>query len=359
MITFELSEEQELARAAMRSFAAGELRPVAQKLDRDSTIPTSTLDLLWSTGLVQMQDAENNAHCAVLNAIVLEELAAADATLALALAAPVAFAQAILDQGSPLQRQTLLPLFHGNAFHAAAIALMEPHFGSDISALTTTAVRDGDGWRLDGHKTLVPLASVASHFLVIAQAEGGRAAFIVERCASGVRVEAPVPTVGLRALGMSDVHFDDVFVSAAARLGEEAGSDVQRIVDSSRAGLAAVMTGLSRGVMEYVIPYAKDRVVHGSALASKQSIAFRIADMYIEVAAMRLMAWRAAFELGGGRDATRAAQLAYTYAARQSMLIADEGLQIFGGHGFVREHPIEMWYRNARAVSMLEGVAGV
>ncbi|KVQ61134.1 acyl-CoA dehydrogenase family protein [Burkholderia territorii] len=359
MITFDLSEEQELARNAMRSFAQGELRPIAQKLDRDSTIPVATLNALWSTGLIQMQGDEDQRRCSILNAVVLEELAAADATLALALAAPVAFIQAILDQGSTRQRETLLPLFQDSAFHAAAIALMEPHFGSEVSSLQTTAVRDGEGWRLNGRKTLVPLAALASHFLVIAQAEGERAAFIVARETAGLNVEASVPTVGLRALEMSDVLLDDVFVPHAARLGDGTGSNVQRIVDSSRAGLAAVMTGLSRSVMEYVIPYAKDRVVHGSALASKQSIAFRIADMHIEVTAMRLMAWRAAFELASGKDATRSAQLAYTYAARQSMLIADEGLQIFGGHGFVREHPIEMWYRNSRAVSMLEGAAGV
>ncbi|AYQ44162.1 acyl-CoA dehydrogenase family protein [Burkholderia aenigmatica] len=359
MITFDLSEEQELARNATRSFAQGELRPIAQKLDRASAIPASTLDALWSTGLVQMQADDGQERCSILNAIVLEELAAADATLALALATPVAFTQAILDQGSAQQREKLLPVFQGHAFHAAAIALMEPHFGSDVSSLTTTAVRDEDGWRLNGRKTLVPLASAASHFLVVAQADGERAAFIVERNTAGCHVEAPVPTVGLRALGLSDVRLDGVCVPHTARLGNGAGSNVQRLVDSSRAGLAAVMTGLSRGVMEYVIPYAKDRVVHGSALASKQSIAFRLADMHIDVAAMRLMGWRAASELANGKDAARSAQLAYTYAARQSMSIADEGLQIFGGHGFVREHPIEMWYRNARAVSMLEGVAGV
>jgi alkylation response protein AidB-like acyl-CoA dehydrogenase len=359
LITFDLSEEQELARRAMRGFAEGELRPIAQKLDRDSTIPVATLDVLWSTGLAQMQGAEDKGRCSILNAIVLEELAAGDATLALALAAPVAFAQAIMDHGSSVQRDTLLPLFHGNAFHAAAIALLEPHFGANVSELNTTAIREGDGWRIEGRKTLVPLAAASSHFLVIAQAEGRRVGFIVDRSAPGMCVEAPVPTVGLRALEMSDVYLDRVLVPASARLGGDAGADIQRIIDSSRAGLAAVMTGLSRGVMEYVIPYAKERVVHGSALARKQSVAFRIADMYINVAATRLMAWRAAFDLGSGRNATRSAQLAYTYAAQQSMLIADEGLQIFGGHGFVREHPIEMWYRNARAVSMLEGVAGV
>ncbi|TPQ33946.1 acyl-CoA dehydrogenase family protein [Cupriavidus pinatubonensis] len=359
MITFDLNEEQELARTAMRDFAAGELRPIARKLDRESRIPVDVLNMLWSTGLVQLQGDENKRRCSVLNAIVFEELAAADVTLALALATPVAFAQAILDYGSRAQREAFLPHFQEDQFYAAAIAVMEPDFSFDVSELKTTAVREEDGWRIDGRKALVPLAAASNYFLVVASAGGKREAFIVKRDAPGVRTEAPIPTVGLRALEMGSVVFDGVRVPDSARLGEDHGADVQRIIDSSRIGLAAMMTGLSRGVMEYVIPYAKERVVHGSALARKQSVAFRIADMYTEVAAMRLMSWRAASELERNGVATRSALLAHVYAARQLMHTADEGVQIFGGHGFVREHPIEMWYRNARAVSMLEGVAGV
>lgn len=359
MITFELSADQRMAQSAMQDFAHSALRPIARKLDTDSRIPPEALAALWDSGIVQSQRGDEGLRSAVLNAIVLEELAVGDATMALALAAPMAFVQAILDQGSPAQQAELLPLFEGDAFHAAAIASMEPHFGSDVSQSKTAAVPSGDGWRLAGRKTLVPFASTCSHFLVIAQAGATREAFIVKRTAPGVRVETVVPTVGLRALEMADVVFEDVSLPASARLGGADGCNVQRIVDSARTGMAAVMTGLSRGVMEYVIPYTKDRQVFGTALARKQVIAFRIADMHIEVNAMRWMAWRAATELEKGQDATRSALLAYTYAAQQTMAIADEGVQAFGGHGYVRAHPIEMWYRNARAISMLEGMAGV
>jgi alkylation response protein AidB-like acyl-CoA dehydrogenase len=158
---------------------------------------------------------------------------------------------------------------------------------------------------------------------------------------------------------MADVEFDGVLVPATMRLGEHNGCDVQRIVDAARTGIAAILTGMSRGVLEYCVPYLKERVVHGVPLARKQVIAFRLADMHIEVEAMRWMSWRAASELESKRPATRSAQLAYTYAATQAMSIADEGVQAFGGHGFVRAHPIEMWYRNARSLSVLEGVGGI
>lgn len=359
MITFELSEDQKLAQSAMQDFAQSALRPVARKQDTESHIAPETLAKLWEAGVVQSQSGDEGTRSSVLNAIVLEELAVGDATLALALATPMAFVQAIIDHGSPAQHAALLPLFEGPRYQAAAIALLEARFGFDVKQLRTTAVETEQGWRLDGRKTLVPLAGQCSHFLVIARVNERREAFIVERGALGVRVEAPVPTVGLRALEMADVVFDGVQLPASARLGEADGSNVQRIIDSGRAGLAAVMTGLARSVMEYVIPYTKERQVFGTALARKQVIAFRIADMHMDVNAMRWMAWRAASELEKGQSATRSALLAYTFAAQQTMLVADEGVQALGGHGYVRAHPMEMWYRNARAISMLEGMAGV
>jgi alkylation response protein AidB-like acyl-CoA dehydrogenase len=361
LITFELSEDQKLAQSAMQVFAESVLRPLARKLDSESCIDSGTLDALWSTGIVQTQfeEGEGEIRSSVLNAVVLEELAAGDATLALALAAPMAFAQAIADQGSPDQRTSLLPLFQSEAFHPAAIAIMEPHFGADVSMPRTTAQGNSNGWRIDGHKTLVPLAGTASHFLVVAQTPDGAQAFIIARDTPGVHVKQPIPTLGLRALQAADIVFEAAQLPHSARLGGDSGCNVQRIVDSARVGLAAVMTGLSRAVMEYVIPYAKDRVVHGSALARKQAVAFRIADMHIDVNAMRWMSWRAACELERQETATRSAQLAFTYAAQRTMAIADEGVQTFGGHGYVRAHPIEMWYRNARVVSMVEGFGGV
>jgi alkylation response protein AidB-like acyl-CoA dehydrogenase len=358
MISFELSEEQTIAQATIKEFAQNVLRPAARQADTDSRIETHILDSLWSTEIVQAQISEDG-RSSVLNAILLEELAAGDASLALALASPMAFVQAVVDQGSSKQRETVLAQFEDSKFKGAAVALAEPSFASDVSRPATKARRNGDSYTLTGKKGFVPLASSCCYFLVAADSGGGTDAFIVPREAPGVIVHKPRGTLGLCALGMSEVQFEGVQVPATMRLGEHNGCDVQRIVDSARAGLAAICAGLARSVLDYVIPYTKDRVVHGTPLARKQAIAFRIADMHIEVEAMRWMSWKAAWELETKQSATRSAQLAYTYAAENVMSIADEGVQALGGHGFVRAHPIEMWYRNARSLSVLEGIAGV
>jgi alkylation response protein AidB-like acyl-CoA dehydrogenase len=358
MITFELSEEQQIAQSTVREFAQSVLRPAAQRADADGKIEQKELDAIWSTEIVQAQAAEDG-RSPILNALVLEELAAADATLALAVAAPMAFVQAIADQGSAKQRQALLAAFTSPKYQAAAVAMMEPSFRFDAGHFDTKADRKGEAYALNGVKAFVPMASRCSHFLVIAESEGAADAFIVPRESPGVTVREPKGTLGLCALELAEVSFDGVAIPSAMRLGEHNGCDVQKIIDSARIGLSAIATGLGRGVLDYVIPYTKERVVHGSALARKQAIAFRIADMHIEVEAMRWMSWRAAWEMETAQNATRSAQLAYTYAAEQVMSIADEGMQAFGGHGFVRAHPIEMWYRNARSISVLEGIAGV
>ena len=144
-------------------------------------------------------------------------------------------------------------------------------------------------------------------------------------------------------------------VPASARLGGEAGCDARRLLNHSRAALAALEVGLARGVLEYAVPYAKDREAFDQAIAQKQGIAFKLADMHIETESMRWLAWKAASKLEQGIDATQAAHHAHAYAAEQCMWISDEGLQVLGGHGFIREHPVEMWYRNARTLGVLEG----
>ena len=363
MISFELTEEQQIVRSTMAEFGKSAVRPQARRLDTDSRIDDGVLAELWSTGVIQAQaeavDEDSGSRSPVTNAIILEELGAADATLAVAMASTMGFVQAIADQGSARQREKLLGDFTGETFQAAAVAMMEPRFCFDVSRFATVADRAGDDYVVRGAKAMVPLASRCSHFLVVAQADGAPDAFIVPRGASGVTVGEPKGALGLRALEMAEVTFDNVVVPGAMRLGEGNGADIQRIIDSARVGISAILAGLSRGVMEYVIPYTKERIVHGVPLAQKQTIAFNIADMHIDVEAMRWLNWRAAWELETRRSATKTAQLAYTYAAAQAMKIADDGLQAFGGHGFVKAHPLELWYRNARSLSVLEGAAGV
>lgn len=360
MISFKMTDEQEVVRDAMHDFAEQAVRPIARDADEESKLPEEFLAQSWELGLVatQLPDAfggGGEARSPLTNAIVLEELAWGDATLALAAFAPAAFAFAVADQGSEEQKRELLPLFCSESFHAAALALVEPGPLFDVEHPRTLAEPKGDAFVLSGAKSFVPLGDRASHFLVVARTDGGRDAFVVPRDAAGLGISETEKNLGLKALSTVTLELERVEVPASARLGGAAGSDVQRLVDHARAALAAVMTGVSRAVLDYCVPYAKERRAFDQAIAQKQAIAFRLADMHIETESQRWMTWRAASRLEHGRDASVAAHQARAYAAEQCMWIADHGVQVLGGHGFIREHPVEMWYRNARTLGVLEG----
>ena len=364
MISFAMSEEQESARTALRGFAADAMRPLARDCDEAAEIPDAFFAQAWELGLTATQLPEAHGgygapRAPVTNAIVLEELAHGDATLAVAAAAPSLFGYAIADQGTDEQQRSYLPPLCGEPFHAATLAVGEPTPAFDAFAPRTTAVRNGTGFVLEGSKCFVPLADRASHFLVVARHGDRLDAFIVPRDASGLTIAAPERNLGLKALATGTLTFDGVRVPERDRLGGAAGADVPRLLNHCRVGLAAVLNGLSRAVLDYCVPYAKERVAFGEAIARKQSIAFRLAEMHMEVESMRWMIWKAAGELERGLDATRSAHLARTYAAEQAMWIADHGVQVLGGHGFIREHPVELWYRHARTISVLEGTATV
>jgi alkylation response protein AidB-like acyl-CoA dehydrogenase len=360
VISFQPTEEQEVVRDTLRDFAAQAVRPLAREADEDSKLPEEFLARscelgLISTQLPAAQGGGGEARSPITNALVLEELAWGDAALALAALAPAGFAFAVADQGSAEQKRELLPLFCGAGFHAAALAVVEPGPLFDVALPRTLAEPKGDGFVLSGAKSCVPLADRASHFLVIARNNGGRDAFVVPRDARGLAISEPEKKLGLKALPTATLELERVELPASARLGGATGCDVQRILNHARAALAAVMTGLSRAVLDYAVPYAKERRAFGEAIAQKQAIAFRLADMHIETEAQRWLTWRAASQLEGGLDATRAAHQARAYAAEKCMWIADQGVQVLGGHGFIREHPVELWYRNARTLSVLEG----
>lgn len=364
MISFGPTEEQEVARDAMRDFAAAAMRPIARKCDEESRTPDEFLEQAWQLGLVATQIPEafggaGEARSPITNAIVLEELAHGDVGLALAATAPALFAMPVVEFGTDAQKAELLPLFCGERFHAASLALVEPGPCFDPTALRTKAERKGDGFVLSGAKCFVPLADRASHFLVLARENGGESvqAYVVPRDAQGLAIDAPEKNMGLRALATGTLTFERVEVPASARLGGDAGCDARRIVNLARTAQSAALVGLARAVMEYAIPYAKDREAFDEAIAKKQAIAFTLSDMCIEVDAMRWLVWQAASRLERGLDATREAQLARSYCARQAMKIADDGVQVLGGHGFIREHPVELWYRNVRTLGVLDGAA--
>jgi alkylation response protein AidB-like acyl-CoA dehydrogenase len=360
VISFKLEEEQEIMREALHSFAEEVIRPIARECDEEEKVSEEFLAQSWELGLVSTQIPEEyggagEARSPISNAIILEELAWGDAAMTLAAAAPAGFAYAIVDQGTEEQKQTYLPLFCGEQYAAAALAVSEPTVSFDPLVPRTVAEPKGDGFVLSGVKCFVPMGDRASHFLVLARNNGGLDAFIVARDAEGLAISENEKNLGMRGLPTATLELERVVVPANQRLGGENGCDVGRLLDGSRVALAAVMVGLSRAVLEYAVPYAKDREAFDQAIAQKQGIAFKLADMHVETEASRWLAWKAASQLEQGLSATRSAQFARDYAAEKSLWIADQGVQVLGGHGFIREHPVELWYRSARTLGVLEG----
>jgi alkylation response protein AidB-like acyl-CoA dehydrogenase len=364
MISFGMSEEQELIRDAMREFAADAIRPIARECDEAGEIPADFLETVWTLGLTNTQIPEEyggagEERALVTNSILLEELAFGDASLAIAALAPSLFANAILDHGTDDQKKTYLPLFCGESFATGSLAVSEPFALADASRPRTMAEPKGNSFILSGRKTMVVFGDRASHFLITAQLGDDLAAFIVPRDAAGLKITEPEKSMGLRGLKTTGLEIERVEVGADALLGGAEGADVQQILNVSRTGLSVVMLGLSRAVLEYCVPYAKDRVAFGEPISKKQSIAFRLSEMHIEQHAMRMLVWRAASLIEHGEDATQAVWHARFYAAEKSMWIADNGVQILGGHGFIREHPVEMWFRDARTLGVLDGMVSI
>lgn len=360
MISFELSDEEKIVRSTIADFASSVLRPRARQFDSTGQIDADVLNRLWELGIVQAAAERDDDRSEIVNAIVLEELAVGDATVAAALGATLGFVQAIKKFGSEQQREETISAFaDSSVFRPAAVALIEPGFDFRGEHFSARAAATGDAFILTGRKSMVPFAEGCSDLLVIAECEGSVGAFVVPMSADGVVVSSAPPTLGLRGLALGNVTLSNVAVPTASRIGGGNRGDVQKIIDAARVGLSALLTGLSRGVLDYVVPYTKDRVAFGSPLAQKQTMAFTIADMHIEVEAMRWLTWQGAWSLARDASPTKHAQLAYTFACRQAMLIADKGVQALGGHGYVREHPMELWYRNARALSVLEGAVGI
>ncbi len=358
-----LTDEQYMTRDSLQRFANAEISSLARAADEAGDAPAGFYDKTLELGLTLMPIPEalggaGVARSPVSNVLNAEDLARGDLSLALGALTPLAVANTLIDQGTATQQEKFLPLFCGESFYPASIALMEPRATFEPTDLQTTARRDGDGFVLNGKKTLVPLGMNAQLLLVIADLEGeGPAAFIVEGNPDGLE-RSSEQLMGLRPLQVASLEFVDTALPAEALLGD--GSfDLQRFLDLSRLGLCALAVGTCQAVLDYVVEYCNERVAFGEPITNRQSVAFMIADIATELDAMRLMTWRAASSAERGEDFQQQTFLAKLFCAEHSMKIGTDGVQLLGGHGFCREHPVEMWYRNLRAIAILEGVVSV
>lgn len=370
MFDFEPTDEQKMLIDWVKRYALNDLRPVAHDAEETGNLPRAVLDKGWEMGILQASIPEEytgfGERSALTNVLALEELAYGDMTGAIALMTPGLFAIPILLAGSEAQKETYLPPLLDGDWPPFSAALVEPTFDFDPMDLKTTAVRDGEEYVLNGLKTVVPYALEAEELIVYAKVEGITQGFIVSTKAEGVDVGVRNKLLGVNGLPTYKVVLKDVRVPLGDRLGgvDENGLPVGHafapILDASRVALSALALGLSRSAFDYSRDYAKDRDVFGVKVAQKQAIAFMLAEMATEIEAIRLLVWKAAWLLDhGSSEASKQAYLALTGATDMAMLVTDRAVQILGGHGYIREHPVEYWMRNGRGIASLTGLAMV
>ena len=364
------TQDQQMLVEVVREFAAERVRPAAADADRAAATPdelvATAVELgIWQLAVPPELGGFSEDRSTVTGVLVAEALAHGDLGIAVSILAPAAVSTALSLWGDADQQATYLPSFTGDDPPRAALAISEPRPAFDPFTLATRAARCGDGYQLDGEKALVPLAGRAELFLIAAAVDdashGGTGAtpalFLVESGTQGLSVRAE-PAMGLRAAQTGRVRLDGVRVPATARIGTGNGADnpYATCVRLSRLGWCALAIGTGQAVLDYVIPYVNEREAFGEPVSHRQGVAFLVADLATELAGMRLATLRAASRAEQGLDFARETALARRLCSDYGMKIGSDGVQLLGGHGYVKEHPVERWYRDLRAVGLAEGV---
>ncbi|WP_278263506.1 acyl-CoA dehydrogenase family protein [Nocardia sp. AG03] len=358
------SDEQQMIVETVKDFAGEILRPAAYEADNAAKAPRDLLERAAELGITLINVPEElegaaSERGAVTNSLVAEALAHGDMGLALPILAPSGVAVALSQWGTDAQQKTYLPAFTGENVPQASVVINEPRALFDPFALQTKATRSPSGYRLNGVKSLVPAAADAELFIVAAELDGRPALFVVESDTAGLSVEAD-PSMGLRAAGLGRLILDNVAVSTDAVLGDgDAAARAAEYTDAvqlARLGWSSLAIGTGQAVLDYVIPYVNEREAFGEPISHRQAVAFMVANMAIELDGLRLVTLRGASRAEQGLSFHREAALARKLATDKGMQIGLDGVQLLGGHGFTKEHPVERWYRDLRAIGVAEGI---
>lgn len=363
------TDDEQMTCDVIRRFARDEMLPAARAADEAACLPPGFLDKTLELGMNYMPVPEDlggvgSGQHPVSTTLMLEALAQGDMTMALAALTPLAVINTVMRWGSSAQQRQVAQTLLAVNFVPAAIALTEPGLACTPDDLKTSALQQADGsWLLSGAKSMVPFGEDASLLLVFAKAQSltgeqlGTRGFLLDPTSPGCRFERE-QYMGLRALPLHLLQLDSVSVPESAILGESAHNtfDLQQFLGLSRIATAALAVGTCQAVLDYVKDYVNERTAFGEPISHRQSVAFMVADMATELQGMRLLVYRAASQAEQGLDFTRMAFLAQRQASKYGMKIGTDGVQLLGGHGFIREHPVELWYRNLRALPVIEGL---
>lgn len=367
MTSFDLTEDQQSFVDAVHKYSQKDLRNHLREGDESGELHKQVLDIGWSLGFVAAgipakYDGFADEQAAVTAALIYEELAWGDLSAAIHLLTPTLLAYPLRQYGSDNQKALFLPQLCRDSPPALTAALIEPSYQFNPHKLNTTASFNDGTYTLNGKKIYVPLADWADTILVYAKDMETRStqAFLVQRDNPGLSVGEREKLMGVKALPTYPLTLSNCTLDAASRVGEDHdGLQISVLLARSNVALAALAVGVGRAALEYSTDYAKNREAFGEPIASRQSIAFMLAEMAIEIDATRLMVWEAAWRLDHGKDAVEQATLARMYGDEMVLKVADSAVQVLGGHGYIREHPVELWLRNARGFATFDGLAVV
>jgi len=360
---FSLSEEQSMIQRVVRDFVNREVAPTAAERDRTGEFPRDIFRALGDLGLLAVPFPQEwgGIGDTVAYAMVVEELARACASTAITYAAHVALGCGSLFLfGTPEQKERWLrPCLR--AEYVAAFALTEPNAGSDAAATQTTARLVGGEWVINGTKCFITNASVADVILITARTEDGISCFIVPRDAPGLSVGSQYDKLGLTASDTAELVFDDCRVPGRNLLGEPGKGFKQflTVLDSGRIGIAALSVGIARACLEDSLRYTQQRKQFGRPLWDFQVTKFKLADMAVDVELARLMTYKAAWLKDQGRPFTREAAMAKLFASEAAMRAAVQAVQLHGGYGYMKEYPVERYFRDAKLMEIGEGTSEI
>ena len=366
---FVLTEDQEQLRREVREFAAREIAPHVLKWDEAAEFPTEVVKKLGAMGLLGIifPPEFGGAGLGYVDyALVLEELSAVDGSLGLTVAAHNSLGtNHIFLAGNDAQKKKYVPRLASGEW-LAAWALTEPGSGSDAGSARTRAVKAGDRYILNGNKTFITNGRYADVAVVIAVTDKdkgahGLSAFIVEKGTKGFRPGKKENKLGLRASDTSELIFEDCEIPAENLLGLEGNGfiDAMRVLDGGRISIAALSLGIGRGALDAALKYVKERRQFGKAIAEFQGIQWKLADMATELDAARLLTQRAAVLKDAGRKVTRESSMAKLFASEVAVKICGEAVQLFGGYGFIKDYPVEKYYRDVKLCTIGEGTSEI
>jgi len=368
-VNFDLTEEQKLLKHTIRDFAEAQIAPGAAARDEAARFPTELIPQMAELGLFGImipQEYGGAGLDTVSAAIIVEEIARVDAAVALIVASHNSLCAAhILNFGREMQKQRYLPsLARGEKL--GAWALTEPGSGSDAAALRTRATLEGEHWVLAGEKQFTTQGSTAGVYVIMAstdpsQGKKGISAFIVERGTAGLRVGKVENKLGVRASDTAAVQLEAVRVPKQNLLGELNGgiSDVLKVLQGGRVGIGAMAVGIAQGALEESTKYARMRKQFGKPIAEFEAIQWMLADMATEIEAARLLVYRAARLKDTGMPFLKAASEAKLYAAETTMRAATKAIQIHGGYGYIKDYPVERYFRDAKICEIGEGTSEI